>query len=70
VEGGVSQGSTLGVRGDFHLVQRGAMPERKDNQVAKRLLDGGSKMESDDAKLIVKVCPGFLASFLLRVALL
>jgi hypothetical protein len=46
------------------------MPERKDNLVAKRLLDGGSKMRSDDAKLVVKARPEFLPSFLLRVALL
>jgi hypothetical protein len=40
------------------------MPERKDNLIAERLLDGGSKMEFDDAKLVVKATPrNFLAFF-------
>ena len=40
------------------------MPERKDNLIAERLLDGGFKMGSDDAKLVVKATPrSFLAFF-------
>jgi hypothetical protein len=63
-EGVWFRASTLGI--GRHFVKSGGetMPERKDNLIAERLLDGGSKMEFDDAKLVVKATPrSFLAFF-------